>query len=80
MMKRILSFVLAAVLLVGLVPATVLTASAADMKTSDSGISMIKGFEGFNAEAYQHGSQWYIGYGTEITDPSLYPNGITDSN
>lgn len=80
MMKRILSFVLAAVLLVGLVPATVLTASAADMKTSDSGISMIKGFEGFNAEAYQHGSQWYIGYGTEITDPSLYPNGITPAS
>lgn len=76
MMKRILSFVLAAVLLVGLVPATVLTASAADMTTSNSGIAMIKGFEGFSSKAYQDGGKWYIGYGT-VVDPDLYPNGIT---
>ena len=79
MMKRILSFVLAAVLLVGLVPATVLTASAATMKTSNSGISMIKGFEGFSAKPYQHGAQWYVGYGTRIESDKkdLYSTGIT---
>lgn len=80
MMKRILSFVLAAVLLVGLVPATTLTASAATMKTSDSGIAMIKGFEGFNSKAYKDGSKWYIGYGTVIDDPDLYPTGITQKS
>ena len=80
MMKRILSFVLAAVLLVGLVPATVLTASAADMKTSNSGIAMIKNLEGFSAEAYQHGGKWYIGYGTEISSKDLYPTGITQAS
>lgn len=79
MMKRILSFVLAAVLLVGLVPATVLTASAATMKTSNSGIAMIKGFEGFSAKPYQHGAQWYVGYGTRIESDKkdLYSTGIT---
>lgn len=79
MMKRILSFVLAAVLLVGLVPATTLTASAATMTTSNSGIAMIKGFEGFSAKPYQHGTQWYVGYGTRINtaDKNLYSTGIT---
>ena len=80
MMKRILSFVLAAVLLVGLVPATVLTASAATMKTSNSGIAMIKNLEGFSAEAYKHGDKWYIGYGTVISNKDLYPTGITPAS
>ena len=80
MMKRILSFVLAAVLLVGLVPATTLTASAATMTTSNSGIAMIKNLEGFSAEAYKHGDKWYIGYGTVISNKDLYPTGITPAS
>ena len=81
MMKRILSFVLAAVLLVGLVPATVLTASAAsERNTSDSGIAMIKNLEGFRDKPYQDSGdgKYYIGYGTCIgTSDSAYKTGIT---
>lgn len=34
------------------------------MKTSEAGIEMIKGFEGFYAKAYWDYSQWTIGYGS----------------
>ena len=64
MKKRIFSFLLALVLVIGLVPATALTASAATMTTSEAGINLIKGFEGFHAEAYKDNGQWSIGYGT----------------
>lgn len=83
MMKRILSFVLAAVLLVGLVPATVLTASAAsERNTSNSGIAMIKNLEGFRDKPYQDSGdgKYYIGYGTCINgSESLYAAGITQA-
>ena len=64
MKKRIFSFLMALILVVGLVPATALTASAATMTTSESGIALIKGFEGFRANAYKDNGQWSIGYGT----------------
>ena len=64
MKKRIFSFLMALILVFGLVPATALTASAASMTTSESGIALIKGFEGFRANAYKDNGQWSIGYGT----------------
>ena len=79
-MKRFVCFLLTFLMIVSLVPATVLTASAASsLKTSDRAIEMIKQFEGFSEKAYQDvgGTEWYIGYGTQISDPDEYVDGIT---
>lgn len=79
-MKRFVCFLLTLVLIVSLVPATVLTANAASvLNTSDKAIEILKQFEGFSSMPYQHGSEWYIGYGTQIDDPSIYPQGVTKS-
>ena len=79
-MKRFVCFLLTLVLVMSLVPATVLTANAASvLNTSDKAIEILKQFEGFSSMPYQHGSEWYIGYGTQISDPSVYPQGITKS-
>ena len=79
-MKRFVCFLLTLVLIVSLVPATVLTANAASvLNTSDKAIEILKQFEGFSSQPYQHGSEWYIGYGTQISDPSVYPQGVTKS-
>lgn len=79
-MKRFVCFLLTLVLIVSLVPATVLTANAASvLNTSDKAIEILKQFEGFSSMPYQHGSEWYIGYGTQIDDPSVYPQGVTKS-
>ena len=77
-MKRFVCFLLTFLMIVSLVPATVLTASAASvLNTSDKAIEILKQFEGFSAEAYDHGGKHYIGYGTQIADPSIYEDGIT---
>jgi len=79
-MKRFVCFLLTLVMIVSLVPATVLTASAASsLNTSDKAIEILKQFEGFSAESYEDGGKYYIGYGTLIDDPSVYPTGITKS-
>ncbi len=77
-MKRFVCFLLTLVMIVSIVPATVLTASAAsELKTSDKAIEILKLFEGFSAEAYEDNGEWYIGYGTWIEDPDKYNDGIT---
>ena len=68
MKKRIFSFLLALVMVIGLVPATAMTASAATMTTSEAGIELIKSFEGFHDKAYKDNGQWSIGYGTTSTE------------
>ena len=68
MKKRIFSFLLAFVMVLGLVPATALTASAATMTTSEAGVNFIKEFEGFHEKAYWDNGQWTIGYGTTSTE------------
>ena len=68
MKKRFFSFLLALVMVFGLVPATALTASAATMTTSEAGIALIKSFEGFHEQAYRDNGQWSIGYGTASTE------------
>lgn len=64
MKKRFLCALLALVMVVGLVPVTAMTASAAAMTTSDAGISIIKDFEGYSKYCTWDYSQWSIGYGT----------------
>ena len=82
MKKRIFSFLLAFVMVLGLVPATALTASAATMTTSEAGVNFIKEFEGFHEKAYWDNGQWTIGYGTGIPDSKVNQyndDGITEA-
>lgn len=45
-------------------------------QSSQAGVDLIKGFEGFYEFAYWDYSQWTIGYGTKCEE-NEYPNGIT---
>lgn len=75
-MKRVLSFLLALVLILGLIPAPQVQAAQVidipyvgaagyrTMTTSQRMIDMMKVTEGFYAKAYWDNSQWTIGYGS----------------
>lgn len=52
--------------------------AAAAFVTSDTGVNLIKSFEGFNAYKHWDYSQWSIGYGTAC-GANDYPNGITEA-
>jgi len=75
--KRLISFVLAITLLVGLCPA-VFSAGYSYMTFSDRCVQYIKNGEGFKANVYTDGTGWYIGYGCAV-DQNAYPNGITEA-
>lgn len=77
MRKRLISFVLAVVLLVGLCPAA-FSASYTQMTFSDKCVQYIKNGEGFKANVYTDGTGWYIGYGCAVGKDD-YPNGITEA-
>ena len=62
MKKRIVCALLTLILLLGLVPATALTASAASLKTSEAAITVLKQLEGFSGKCDENG---YIGYHTK---------------
>ena len=80
-MKRFVCFLLAMILIMGMVPATAVTASAAsNLATSTKAIELLKEFEGFAEDPYKDGDNWYIGYGTQISSDSLYPNGISKND
>lgn len=64
MKNRFLCGLLAVCLLVAMLPATVITASADTRTVSENLISVLKQLEGFSANAYVSGGQWSIGYGT----------------
>ncbi len=65
MKRRILSFFLALIIISGSVTFSNGTVSALTaMQTSQTGLDMIKGFEGFHTKAYWDYSQWTIGYGS----------------
>ena len=77
MVKKILSFLLAAVLVFGLMEAGVPRAAAVqNLTASDDCVELIKQFEGFLATPQKDYSQYSIGYGTACS-PGDYPNGIT---
>lgn len=77
MTRRFLSVLLAAVILLGLLPAATISVSAAStMCVSDEAITVLKGWEGFSATAYYDNGQYTIGYGTGVNKED-YPNGIT---
>ena len=82
MKKRILSFMLAVMLLITLIPLTAVTAGAASsFVASQEMISVLKGFEGFSRYPYWDYSQWTVGYGTRVPDGKLaayQANGIPE--
>ena len=83
MKKRILSFLLSAVILLGMICMSAPSVSAAyDMKASDGIIELIKSFEGFTDRPYQDNGQWSVGYGCAVTGQELakyQAYGITDA-
>lgn len=72
MKSRIISFVLAAIMLIGLIPVTAIPAAAANtFVISDECLEMIKEFEGFSAKPYWDYGQWTVGYGTRVPSENL---------
>ncbi len=72
MKKRILSIVLAAALLVTLIPLGAPTAKAAsEFTASPELVEIIKKWEGFSAKPYWDVSQWTVGYGTRVPEGKL---------
>ena len=68
MKRKILSGLLMLAMLISLIPAAVLPASAvSEFTPSDDVIEYIKKVEGFSATAHWDNSQWSIGYGTTST-------------
>jgi uncharacterized repeat protein (TIGR02543 family) len=80
-MKRIFSFLLAAVLMFGLVTVgTVPAAAESSFVISDECVQMIKDLEGFDKYPRWDYSQWTVGHGTRCPDEDLEryrKNGIT---
>ena len=71
-MKRFVCFLLAMILIMGMVPATAVTAFAASERTtSDKAIAILKEFEGFEKYQYENNGKWYIGYGSQIDKDRL---------
>ena len=70
MKKRFVCFLLTLMLLVSLVPATALTASAASYGISNSAITVLKKMVSYNRYCYRvaDGSEFRVGYGTICTD------------
>lgn len=74
MKKRFVCAFLALILLVGLVPATALTAEAASLSVSESAITVLKQLEGYSQKCDSNG---YTGYGTKCTQKGNHANHLT---
>lgn len=74
-----LSLIIILSLVCGAVPAV---SAASAMKTSDQGINLIKAFEGFQKYPQKDGTQWSIGYGSNIPESKVdqyNASGITEA-
>ncbi len=68
MRARMISGLLAIVMLLSFLPGMAVKASAdSAMSTSEDAVNLIKAYEGFSATAYWDNTQWSIGYGTKST-------------
>lgn len=74
-MKKILSLILCAVMVLTLLPTAALAVET--FTASEEGLAFIKEFEGFRPEPYEDRGKWYIGYGVTC-DPADYPEPITE--
>lgn len=83
MKKQIVCFLLALIMVLGMIPNAAITANAAsEWTTSTKAIKVLKEYESFEEEPYQKDADsdvWYIGYGS-IIDPADYPNGISEDD
>ncbi len=73
-MKRLLSLLLAAVILLSF--GTAGFAASGDMHWSDALVTYLEREEDFSAQPYNDGTGWYIGYGCACV-PEDWPDGIT---
>ena len=64
MKKRILCMLLALVMVLGMIPVTAMSASAASSAISEKGITILKGLSPYQKSCYRNGNRFYIGYGT----------------
>ena len=68
MRTRIISGMLAIIMLLTFLPGMAVKASAVpSLATSEEAVTLIKAYEGFSAKAYWDNTQWSIGYGTKST-------------
>ena len=82
MRRRVISFLLSAVILFGLFGMVAPAVQAAGMKASDACVDMIKEMEGFSKYPYEDNGQYSVGYGTACPDDKLEQymnNGIPES-
>ena len=84
MKKRIVCVLLTLIMLVSLVPATALTASAASLKTSEAAITIMKKLAIFKKDCYQvpGTNEFRIGYGTICSEKhkTTYKNGMVQDS
>ena len=84
MKKRIVCVLLTLIMLVSLVPATALTASAASLKTSEAAITIMKKLAIFKKNCYQvpGTNEFRIGYGTICSEKhkTTYKNGMVQDS
>ena len=84
MKKRIVCVLLTLIMLVSLVPATTLTASAASLKTSEAAITIMKKLAIFKKNCYQvpGTNEFRIGYGTICSEKhkTTYKNGKVENS
>ena len=84
MKKRIVCVLLTLIMLVSLVPATALTASAASLKTSEAAITIMKKLAIFKKNCYQvpGTNEFRIGYGTICSEKhkTTYKNGQVENS
>lgn len=84
MKKRIVCVLLTLIMLVSLVPATTLTASAASLKTSEAAITIMKKLAIFKSTCYQvpGTNEFRIGYGTICSEKhkTTYKNGKVENS
>lgn len=84
MKKRIVCVLLTLIMLVSLVPATALTASAASLKTSEAAITIMKKLAIFKKNCYQvpNTNEFRIGYGTICSEKhkTTYKNGKVENS
>lgn len=72
MKRRLLTLVLAFVLLITLIPLGATRVNAASSFTvSDACVEVIKKWEGFSVKPYWDYKQWTVGYGTKVPDGKL---------
>ncbi len=81
-MKRLLSGLLAALLLISTYCSLPISASSETMTSSDAFVDILKQREGFSKYPYEDNSQWSIGYGTRVPSGKLdyyKEHGITEN-